>query len=120
MKFDNQNIDHDLLMAYILGEVAEEQRQKIDVWLQESDDNQAYFDKLEMLWIETGKLDPAPIDVVRPFYQRLRYGREAQGGGHWRPRSGGVVQGRGGSHRKVYQYQRDSFPGCGHLRQQNR
>lgn len=63
MNLDNQNIDHDLLMAYLLGEATDDQREKVDIWLSESEDNQIYLDELEQIWIDTGKLDPVPILV---------------------------------------------------------
>ncbi len=63
MDINNTHIDHGILMSYLLGEASKEQVKQVEEWLLESGDNQVYMDKLEELWIETGKLTPAPVNV---------------------------------------------------------
>ncbi len=37
--------------------------EEVDTWLELSDDNQAYLDQMQEVWLKTSELDPAPIDV---------------------------------------------------------
>lgn len=63
MKNNNQNITDDLLMAYLLGELADEQINEVEVWLSLSEENSNYLDEIEKVWLETEKLNPQPVVV---------------------------------------------------------
>jgi ferric-dicitrate binding protein FerR (iron transport regulator) len=63
MKNNNQNITDDLLMAYLLGELADEHINEIEVWLSLSEENSNYLDELEKVWLESGNLIPKPVVV---------------------------------------------------------
>jgi len=63
MKNNNQNITDDLLMAYLLGELADELVNEVELWLNESEENMKYFDELEKVWLESKNLNPKPIVV---------------------------------------------------------
>jgi len=63
MKNNNQNITDDILMAYLLGELANEQINTIELWLNESENNTKYLDDLEKVWLQTKNLNPKPITV---------------------------------------------------------
>ena len=57
------NIDEHLLLQYLLGNAGAEAQKHIEEWLNESKENRRLLDRLESLWLETGKLDPAPVAV---------------------------------------------------------
>lgn len=57
------HIDEQLLLQYLLGNSEVEQRQRIEEWLNKSEAHRKQLDRLEVLWLETGKLDPPPVAV---------------------------------------------------------
>ncbi|MCX6267266.1 MAG: FecR domain-containing protein, partial [Bacteroidetes bacterium] len=62
----NQNrfdIDEHLLLQYLLGNTDEESGATIETWLNADSRNKKHLDQLESLWLETGKLSPAPVAV---------------------------------------------------------
>jgi ferric-dicitrate binding protein FerR (iron transport regulator) len=59
----DKHIETDLLMLYLTGQADSLQTEKIGLWLSESDEHAAYLKSLEMLWIETGKISPPPVNV---------------------------------------------------------
>jgi transmembrane sensor len=63
MNQNQGNIDDHLLLQYLLGNAGAEAQKDIDEWLNESKENRACLDRLESLWLETAKLDPAPVAV---------------------------------------------------------
>jgi transmembrane sensor len=63
MQNEKSHIDHALLMSYLLNEANDEQKNEVDNWLSLSEDNAAYLKSLEMLWVESGKLSPPPVNV---------------------------------------------------------
>ena len=63
MEKDKIHISHSLLMAYLLKEADEKQTAEVDKWLSLSEDNAKYLKSLEMLWVESGKLSPPPVNV---------------------------------------------------------
>jgi len=63
MDQEKLNISHALLMAYLLNEADDKQSAEVDTWLSASEDNAKYLKSLELLWIESGKLSPPPVDV---------------------------------------------------------
>ena len=63
MKNNNEHINDNLLIAYLLGELNTEQNMEIKSWLHESSKNQAYFEEIEKLWLETNEIKPKPVSV---------------------------------------------------------
>jgi len=63
MQNDDSHIDHALLMSFLLNEANNEQKEEVDNWLSLSEENAEYLKSLELLWIESGKLTPPPVDV---------------------------------------------------------
>jgi transmembrane sensor len=61
MKKDQSNIDQKLLVLYLLDEISQQGRHKVEAWLDSSEANRTYFKSLEKTWAETGKIDPASI-----------------------------------------------------------
>ena len=62
----NQNEDHIaeyLLLQYLLGNLDKDERQRVDAWIEESESNRKVLDRLEALWLETGRLSPPPVAV---------------------------------------------------------
>lgn len=57
------HIEEHLLLDYLLGNLDAEQRQRVNEWLTRSEANRKLLDRLEVLWLETGKLDPPPVAV---------------------------------------------------------
>lgn len=58
-----ENITHDLIVAFLNGETTIEESRLIKTWIEASDENLKYFEEIETIWIETGKLEPKPVDV---------------------------------------------------------
>jgi ferric-dicitrate binding protein FerR (iron transport regulator) len=50
-------------MQYLLGEIDQQDKQKVELWLNSSAKNRLHLDKLETVWSEAGKLTPAPVAV---------------------------------------------------------
>ncbi len=63
MNSKNENIDHNLLMLYLSGEADKSHINQVKIWQDQSNENVQYLNKLEELWIETGKLSPSPVAV---------------------------------------------------------
>jgi transmembrane sensor len=80
MNQNQGNIDEHLLLQYLLGNAGAEAQKDIEDWLNESKENRTHLDRLELLWLETGKLDPAPVAVdVEMAWKRISR-RMDQGG----------------------------------------
>lgn len=63
MHNNGQHIDYDLLMLYLTKEADTQQVNEVEEWLGASEENRIVLDELEKLWIETGKITPAPVAV---------------------------------------------------------
>ncbi|MEI7501105.1 MAG: FecR domain-containing protein [Bacteroidota bacterium] len=63
MNQKQQDIDENLLLQYLLGNANDELRTSVETWLDADSGNRQRLDQLESLWIETGKLSPAPVAV---------------------------------------------------------
>ncbi len=63
MNQNRSHIEEHLLLQYLLGNSADDERAAVEAWLCESEANRALLDKLEELWLETGRLDPPPLAV---------------------------------------------------------
>ncbi len=50
-------------MSYLLGEANSTQINKVESWINISEENKTYLQELEDLWLETGKISPAPVAV---------------------------------------------------------
>jgi len=61
MKSDPEHIDQKLLVLYLLGEISQEGRQKVESWLNSSEGNRAYFESFEKAWTAAGRIDPASV-----------------------------------------------------------
>ncbi|MBN1200174.1 MAG: FecR domain-containing protein [Bacteroidales bacterium] len=57
------HIDEQLLLNYLLGKSDPEDQRTIEEWLIKSETNRKELDRLEVLWLETGKLIPPPVVV---------------------------------------------------------
>jgi len=56
-------IDEHLLLQYLQGKTDERESRQIEEWLSKSAENRTLLDKLEKIWVETGKISPAPVAV---------------------------------------------------------
>ncbi len=63
MNQNQKDIDENLLLQYLLGNADEELRFKVGEWLSAGSRNRMHLDRLESLWLETGKLSPVPVSV---------------------------------------------------------
>ncbi len=52
-----------VLLDFLLGRTGEEESRKITEWLHSDDAHRQYLDRLEKLWLEAGRLIPAPVPV---------------------------------------------------------
>lgn len=66
MNQNQQDIDENLLLQYLLGNASDTVRNKVGKWLDADSRNRKHLDQLESLWLETGKLDPPPLPVDLP------------------------------------------------------
>jgi len=57
------DIEEHLLLNYLLGRTGEEERRAVEAWLESDPGNRKQLDRLEKLWLESGKLTPAPVAV---------------------------------------------------------
>jgi len=68
----NNQIDEHLLLQYLLGKSDTEAKREIEEWLNKSEANRKQLERLEVLWLETGKLLPPPVMVdTAAAWQRL-------------------------------------------------
>ncbi|MCX6306307.1 MAG: FecR domain-containing protein [Bacteroidetes bacterium] len=63
MNQNQQDIDEHLLLQYLLGNADKELSTAVEAWLNADKANRRYLDRLESLWLEAGKLSPAPVAV---------------------------------------------------------
>jgi len=63
MNQNERDIDEQLLLQYLLGDVSPDDRAYVDEWLRISETHRKQLDRLEAVWLETGKLTPSPVAV---------------------------------------------------------
>lgn len=63
MNNETQHIEEERLLRYLLGDITKDETRLIEKWLDASVQNRELLDELERTWLETGKLNPAPIAV---------------------------------------------------------
>jgi ferric-dicitrate binding protein FerR (iron transport regulator) len=83
MKKDQTHIDQKLLVLYLLDEISQQGRLKVEAWLQASDANRNFFEELRKTWDTTGKIDPAAVAFdAGKAWEKLsgRIGEEVTGG----------------------------------------
>lgn len=61
MNTEPKNIDQRLLVLYLLDEISQQGRDKVEAWLSLSEDNRNYFDGLQKTWDATGRIEPASV-----------------------------------------------------------
>jgi len=62
----NQNrydIDENLLLQYLQGNADETLKVSVEAWLNADRGNRKILDQMESLWLETGRISPAPVVV---------------------------------------------------------
>lgn len=59
----NQYIEEQLLLQYLLGKASADEILEVEAWLAQSETNRRELDRLEALWTESGKLAPPPVAV---------------------------------------------------------
>jgi ferric-dicitrate binding protein FerR (iron transport regulator) len=60
---EEDNINESLLIAYINGELAGEEKSSVERWIALSSENKKYFEELEKTWIISGNISPKPVVV---------------------------------------------------------
>jgi len=90
MSPNQENIEEHLLLQYLLGNAGAEELPRIEAWLNESKENRNHLDRLERLWLETGKISPAPVAVdVEAAWQKMSSRINRSGSGRSaRPKEG--------------------------------
>jgi ferric-dicitrate binding protein FerR (iron transport regulator) len=63
MNEHKHDIDENLLLKFLLGQTSEGENSSITDWLDQDPAHRYILEKLESLWLETGKLVPAPVAV---------------------------------------------------------
>jgi ferric-dicitrate binding protein FerR (iron transport regulator) len=87
-----QDIDENLLLQYLLGNANDELRTSVETWLDADSGNRQRLDQLESLWLETGKLSPAPVAVdVEVAWTRLSERIERDESSHPAPGKGKII-----------------------------
>jgi len=87
-----QDIDENLLLQYLLGNANDELRTSVETWLDADSGNRRHLDQLESLWLETGKLSPAPVAVdVEAAWTRMSERIERAKSSHSTPGKGKII-----------------------------
>ncbi|MBC8315174.1 MAG: hypothetical protein ISR57_02810 [Bacteroidales bacterium] len=63
MNQTSDHIDEHLLLQYLQGEGKERENRQVEEWLNKSAKNRTLLDRLEKIWVETGKISPPPVAV---------------------------------------------------------
>jgi transmembrane sensor len=63
MNQNQQDIDELLLLQYLQGNADDALRTRIESWLNADSGNRRSLDRLESLWLETGRISPVPVAV---------------------------------------------------------
>ena len=63
MDQNHTDIDENLLLQYLLGKSDPVQETAVQAWLNAESGNRRVLDRLESLWVESGRLTPAPVAV---------------------------------------------------------
>lgn len=61
MKTGQTNIDQKLLVLYLLDEISQPGRARVEAWLSASEENRSEYESLRKTWEETGKIEPASV-----------------------------------------------------------
>ncbi len=86
MKKDPTDTIQKLLVLYLLDEISGAGRATVDAWLQESEENRAWYESLRKTWAETGRIDPGEVRYDAEYaweamVRRVRGGEEMVRGG---------------------------------------
>ena len=63
MEHNRQDIDENLLLQYLLGNADENLCARVEMWLKADNCNREHLSRLETVWLEAGKIVPAPVAV---------------------------------------------------------
>ena len=63
MDQNRQDIEEHLLLQYLQGNADEALIASVEAWLKADGRNRQHLDQLESLWLETGRISPAPVAV---------------------------------------------------------
>jgi len=63
MNSNGSHIEAHILLSYLLGRLGGEDLARVEQWLNESEANRRELDRLEFVWLESGKLSPEPVPV---------------------------------------------------------
>ncbi|MEO0470219.1 MAG: FecR domain-containing protein [Bacteroidota bacterium] len=66
------NAPHALIAQYLAGELSLQDRLKVEAWLAESADNQAYFDELQIAWTQMDLVESEDILAVEPAWDAFK------------------------------------------------
>src|SRR5512138_85630 len=58
-----EHISPEMILAYLKNQISESDFAIVQSWINASEENLRYFEQYKMIWEETGKLIPAPVDV---------------------------------------------------------
>jgi ferric-dicitrate binding protein FerR (iron transport regulator) len=58
-----EHISPEKILAYLKNQISESDFAIVQSWINASEENLRYFEQYKMIWEETGKLIPAPVDV---------------------------------------------------------
>jgi transmembrane sensor len=58
-----ENINPEMIVAYLKNQISDEDLSIVQGWIDASSENQRHFEQFKVVWEETGKLIPAPVDV---------------------------------------------------------
>lgn len=80
MKELTKHIDESIV-RYLTGEITLEEREALELWIERSEDNSAYFGQMQKVWTRSENLAAfRSVDVMRDFEQfKLRVGMQPKG-----------------------------------------
>lgn len=72
------NIDYHLLAAYLNGTAKATEKQQVDLWVQQNQQNQQEFEHFKLIWAEVGKLPGKQEVNAEESWQRFQELRKAK------------------------------------------
>jgi transmembrane sensor len=59
----NQNISPEMIAAWLSNQLSQPEAEAVRRWISASPENQRFFEQIKMVWEESGRLVPKPVDI---------------------------------------------------------
>lgn len=78
MKDNNNHIDDELLVKYLLGEANSREQAEVQEWIQLNSSNRKYFEHFELIWKQSKKLEAQSTVNVDDAWERFKLKTQEQ------------------------------------------